>query len=196
MTRLVVISSASIGAAVCIFSAIEARAASNGLLVTVVNKGDQGVESEIYARSNTSELKVGTTDLHGKLSDSSYQCSGDKNLIAKPVDRTYFDSPLEPCKSPQKILVISRLTPKGTFAFDGVVLPFLDTKGKSAVVSYSATLQTTMRDVKAPAFLPVNPSNSPGGVSLAGAKGRCELIIKSMLTKVSLYLQTTIVGNK
>lgn len=130
--------------------------AASGLLITVVNMGDQGVESEIYSRAGGFDLKVGTTDLSGKFYDHSYRCSEDKNLVAKPVDRTYFDSALEPCKSPQKILVTPRLTPKGFLAFDGFSESFLTAHGKSGVVSYGATLQTQSRDFQDPiTMLPV-----------------------------------------
>jgi hypothetical protein len=103
--------------------------AGSGQNIIVLDEKSNGVESQIYAEKDSGELKVGTTDHNGKFTDKNYQCGNDRNLVAKPIDKTYFDSPREPCVSPQKLLVGSRLTPKGNLAFGGFSKTFLTAAG-------------------------------------------------------------------
>jgi hypothetical protein len=126
--------------------AFESSYGASGLRLSVVDKNSKGVQSEIYAESNNIELKIGITDLSGQFFDTGYRCNSDRNLIAKPVDRTYFDSPPQPCKSPEKLLVISRLTPNGHLAFGGFSRPFKSSRGDIGQATYAVTIETAELD--------------------------------------------------
>jgi hypothetical protein len=130
-----------------LFAAEVSYGGGGGLRVSVVDKNSNGVQSEIYAESNnTADLKIGTTDLQGKFFDNAYRCNSDRNLIAKPIDRTYFDSPPQPCRSPEQLLVISRLTPNGRLAFGGFSRSFKNVAGDMGQINYAATIETTALD--------------------------------------------------
>jgi hypothetical protein len=100
---------------VCLFSNY---VFADGLTVTVVNGKNEGVYSKIFAKTQTGELIVGVTGRDGKMADMNYHCTSDRNLVARPIDETYFDSNLEPCESPQSFLVASRITSAGYIAFN------------------------------------------------------------------------------
>jgi hypothetical protein len=135
-----------------------------GLRVSVVDKNSNGVQSEIYAESNNIDLKIGTTDLRGQFFDNDYRCNSDRNLIAKPIDRTYFDSPPQPCKSPEKLLVISRLTPNGKLAFGGLSRSFKSSSGDVGQATYALTIEMT-------AFDDVDKALSGKNISQEGKNG-------------------------
>ncbi len=146
--------------------------AGGGLQLVVEDEKSKGVESEIYAMKDAFELRIGRTDLGGKFTDNNYQCSNDRNLIAKPFDRTYFDSPPQPCRSPQKLLVISRLTPKGNLAFGGFSKSFVTGNGDVGQVAYKATIETVEFNSIAAALSgrrtdPELPKGKPAGISCA-----------------------------
>jgi hypothetical protein len=125
-------------------NAYEPSFGGGGLVISVVDKDNNGVQSEIFEFSgqrDVSELKIGTTDPHGLLSDNNYRCHN-RNLVVKPVDRTYFDSPQQPCKSPEKLLVISRLTPDGRVSFGGFLRSFTNRSGDISQLAYKATINT------------------------------------------------------
>lgn len=101
-----------------ILASPEAR--SDGLVITVINEKHLGVVSSIIAKHDTEETIVGTTLPSGRLPSNKYKCSEDRSLIARPLDRSYFESPPAPCESPQNFLVTSRITPNGDVAFANV----------------------------------------------------------------------------
>lgn len=149
-----------------------AHGGSSGLRVSVVDKNSNGVQSEIYAESGTFELKIGTTDSHGQFFDNDYRCNGDRDLIAKPIDRTYFDSPAQPCKSPEKLLVISRLAPNGHLAFGGFSRSFKSSSGNIGQVNYAATIETT-------AFNDIREAGGSAGIqSDSDRKSECAFAYK------------------
>ena len=86
-----------------ILASPEAR--SDGLVITVINEKHLGVVSSIIAKHDTEETIVGTTLPSGRLPSNKYKCSEDRSLIARPLDRSYFESPPAPCESPQNFLV-------------------------------------------------------------------------------------------
>jgi hypothetical protein len=124
----------------------ESSIAGNGLNLEVVDEKSNGIQSQIYAEKDATELIIGTTDHNGKLTDKNYQCGGDRNLLAKPIHRNYFDSPLRPCISPQKRLVSSRLTPNGRLAFSGFSKSFATKSGDVGQVTYKAAIETVEYD--------------------------------------------------
>jgi hypothetical protein len=101
------------------------------------------VDSEIFVKKEANEYKIGRTSNNGSYLNRLYKCSDDKNLIAKPVDKTYFNSSAEPCKSPQTLWVISRKTPKGKLAFSNFMRAFEYADGTLGQISYKSALDVS-----------------------------------------------------
>jgi hypothetical protein len=120
-----------------------------GLLLKVVDQKKQGVPSVIVAQKEAQEIVIGDTDSNGQLVDSEYKCDNDRNLLAHPKDRNYFDSIPEPCKSPQTILVIARTTPKGETAFAnwGSVFVLADGSQTQVQVNFTPHVKKSARPV-------------------------------------------------
>lgn len=108
-----------------------------GLLLKVVDQNKQGVPSVIVAQKEEKEIIIGDTDSNGQLIDTDYKCDNDRNLLAHPKDRNYFDSIPEPCKSPQTILVLARTTPKGELAFANWGSVFVLADGSQRQVNFT-----------------------------------------------------------
>ena len=101
-------------------SPLPGLAVAGGLSISVVDDRKQGVSSDIYSEVGTTEIIIGRTKQDGTLLVPAFKCNYDKPLLAKPIDGSYFNSNQEPCKTPLSFLVHSRITPKGTTAFNRI----------------------------------------------------------------------------
>jgi hypothetical protein len=136
----------------CIFPATflnHAGVSAKGLEITVVNASNVGVVSVIVARKDNTEIAVGTTLPNGKLPPNDYKCDNDRNLVARPIDKNYFDSFPEPCSTPQTFLLMSRKTADGGFAFDNFTKAILFSDGSKGQLHLKPTISVNLRAVLA-----------------------------------------------
>jgi hypothetical protein len=122
-------------------------ASAEGLDITVVNTKNVGVLSVIVATKNGEEITVGTTSQSGKLLQNRYKCDSDRNLVAKPIDKNYYQSFPAPCLSPQKLLVMSRVTSAGNFSFYNFTKDVAFKDGTKGQITLNPSLTIYLRDV-------------------------------------------------
>lgn len=115
-------------------------ARSGGLSISVVDDNKHGVSSEIYSEGGAVEIVIGRTNDDGALVVPSYKCNYDKPLLAKPLNASYFNSNQQPCKTPLRFLVHSRITPNGTIAFNQVSKNIQLADGSDGQIDYKIAI--------------------------------------------------------